>query len=168
MFRRTNLESNAIIGYRKNHRAALLPVDLPTPEESFFVNWARLDAALKEKSPRYRDFAALDESRIRTRGFTYLNSELCDRHWESVDEVMGSEIESLDHPEFAATYRTWLEHNERREDAMLKNVDRYCSHFAFSKPAFLVGAAHRRSLISRSTGESRPTEVKIGWVLPTL
>ena len=168
VFRRPNLESNSITEYRKNNRAALLPVDLPTPKESFFLNLTRLNTALKAKSTRYRELLKRDESRIRTCGLAYLNSEHCDRHWESVYSVMYSETKALNDPKLTEILLAWIDHNERREGAMLNNIDRYCLQYAFDNPAFLVGAAHRRQFISRSTGEGRPHEAKIEWLFPRL
>jgi len=168
VFRRTNLESHAIVGYRENHRAALLPVDLPTPNEDFFINWGRLHEILKAKSEQYKNLFELDRNRIYSDGFKYLNSESCETHWETVDRLIASQIDQLHDSDLSQIYNTWAEHNDRRESAMMKNISLLCSAHSFNNPVFLVGAAHRRAMVRRAVQESTNRDPGIHWVLPTV
>ena len=66
IFRQPNLESDAVTQYRKGRLVAIVPVDLPTPDEEFFKNFARLHEKVKVENPRYEQLLALDNDRVST------------------------------------------------------------------------------------------------------
>ena len=48
-----NLEAIAVSRYRESHRIDLIPVDLPTPEQTFFTNSQHLYERIERTSPEY-------------------------------------------------------------------------------------------------------------------
>ena len=153
---RSNLESSAATRYRETNDVVLVPVDLPTPEDSFFRDWQYLDRRITATSPTYRQLIDRNTLDIATYGFPYLNSEQSSKAWSEIYEAMEVAIQRLSHDtRLPAIYEAWRRTNERRDRAMLKNIYDYCHLNPFENGVLLVGAAHTQSIISISR-EGRP------------
>ena len=57
-------------------------------------------------------------------------------------------------PRLVEIYESWKETNDRREKAMMENIQRYSRENTFDKGVFLVGAAHKRAIIDLSREQS--------------
>src|SRR5882762_9614294 len=77
-----------------------------------------------------------------------------------------SAIEELAYPRLTELYERWIGTNERREKHMMNSIDDYCRKSTFSKGAFLVGAAHRQSLIDKSREQRGADSSTIQWDFP--
>jgi hypothetical protein len=160
-----NLESIAVSRYRENHRVDLIPVDLPTPDADFFAKHQHLSKRIERTSPDYRRLVDWHSQNVSAHGFAYLNSKHCSDFFSQLHEAMLAAIEKdVDHRLLAEVYDRWIRTNELRDKGMTKNIENHCRHASFSRAAFLVGAAHRQSIIDLSGREPGATSSTIQWV----
>ena len=157
------LEPAAVNRYRENHRVDLIPVDLPTPDEDFFANDARLHTRIEKTSPDYCRLVDWNSQYVSKHGFPYLNSEYCSALFAELHEAMLAAIVQLRDRELAELYELSNRTKERREEEMMKNLERYCTQTSFSSGAFLVGAAHRQSIIDMSRRQPGGDSSTIQW-----
>jgi hypothetical protein len=158
-----NLESMAVRQYREGRRVKPVAVDLPRPSGNFASNIEELDRRVRRVSPEYRRLMQWDGDCIREHGFGYLNTEECSRLWLSVYKEMLSTIEWLKDSSLLAPLESWMETNNRRENAWIENIQKYCSENTFGKSVFLVGAAHRQPLIEKSRKQTVADSTRIQW-----
>lgn len=151
---RSNLESRAARLYREKNDVALVPVDLSTPDESFFRDFQYLDRRLTATSIIYRRLVDQHIDDVAAHGFPYLNSQRCSSAWASIYEVMHAGIQRLSHDtRLPEIFEKWRQTNALREGAMLRHLDDYHTHHPFENGVLLVGAAHLQSLLKMSEHE---------------
>ena len=161
---RGNLESTAVSRYRENHRVDLIPVDLPTPDEDFFAKHRDLNRRIERTSPDYRRLVDWHSQNVTAHGFAYLNSKDCSDLFSQLHEAMLAAIEKdVDHRLLAEVYDLWIRTNELRDKGMMKNIEKHCRQASFSSAAFLVGAAHRQSIINLSRRAPGAASSTIQW-----
>jgi hypothetical protein len=157
------LEPAAVNLYREMYAVDLVPVDLPTPEATFFSQFRELIDRIARVGPDYDRIASWHGQYVSEYGFAYLNSEHCSDLFATQREVIGAAIGKLADPRLANIYDSWTRTNARREDAMLTNIEDYCRVASFSRAVFLVGAAHRQSILDLSASESRAASSTMRW-----
>lgn len=160
---RSNIESNAVSQYRDLCDVELVPVDLPTPEPEFFREIKALDRELQCKDYQCFRLARQDTQHIEAFGFAYLNSE---SYRALVLELHAARLTALDriaNRGFTHTYEEWVATNERRDEAMLRDIASYCGHASFRVGAFLVGAAHRGSIIEKAAAHAGSSASHLQW-----
>jgi len=146
-----NLEAVAVSRYRENHRVDLIPVDLSTPDADFFAKHEHLSKRIERTSPDYRRLVDWHSQNVSAHGFAYLNSKDCSDLFSQLHEAVLAAIEKdVDHKLLAEVYDRWIRTNELRDKEMMKNIENHCRQGSFSSAAFLVGAAHRQSIIDLS------------------
>jgi hypothetical protein len=149
------VEAAAVNQYRLAHQVEPVPVDLLPPTQDFDSNSRYLFNRIEKVS---RTFCLLMDSNstyVRTEGFTYLNSERSSKLWSDIYDEVVSTIKCMNNnPELVAIYESWKETNDRRERAMMENIQKYCRENTFDKGVFLIGAAHRRAIIDLSKEQS--------------
>lgn len=147
---RRNLESDAVLLFLESSPGVkLIPVDLPTPAQDFFEDHIELCMRMQDASREYRQLARIDHDRQKVYGFAYLNSDYCDQHWADMRKVIVGTLERIGDPRLTEVQDLWDRTNQLRELEMLENVLHYCQLNQFERAAFLVGAAHRRSLTEK-------------------
>ena len=160
----TNLEYTAASRYSEIHRVDLIPVDLPTPEDEFWSKIRCLFRSIERTSPEYHRLMDWHGYYVHEKGLAYLNSEECSKLWTQIYGAMRTAIERLpDRSMLAEFYDLWVSTNERRDRAMIKNIEDHCRQASFSSAAFLVGAAHRQSIIDFLRAEPRVVSSTIEW-----
>ena len=143
-----NLESTAVSRYRENHLVDLIPVDLPTPDAAFFARHQDLIRRIERTSPDFCRLVDWHSQNVSAYGFAYLNSNDCSDLFSQIHEATLAAIEKdVDHRLLGEVYDLWIRTNQLRNQEMTKNIESHCRHASFSSAAFLVGAAHRRSII---------------------
>jgi hypothetical protein len=164
---RANLESKAIRRYRDGHEARIIPVDLPTPDEAFFRNNRLLFEKIEQQSAEYCRHIDLHSAYVAKYGFAYLNSEYCSKLWVDVDAEIRRTIECLNDARLNELFQLWRNTIDGRDDAMMKNILRYCSSESFDKGVFLVGASHRQFFIDKGKEQSAAHPDRIQWSFST-
>jgi hypothetical protein len=160
---RNNLESTAVSRYCENHHVDLIPVDLPTPEADFFTRTEVLFEAIEKRSPDYCRLVDWHSQYVSRHGFAYLNSQYCSDLSSKLHEAIQAAIDEFDDHRLAESCALWIGTNERREREMMKNIENHSRHASFRRAAFLVGAAHRQSIIDLSRGGPGADSSTIEW-----
>jgi len=163
------LEATAVCRYRELHHVDLVPVDLPIPDAELFQfirDNEYLFKTIERRSPEYCRLVDEYSQEVRAHGFAYLNSERCSTHWSKVREAALSAIEELAYPRLTELYERWIGTNELREKHMMKSIEDYCRKTTFSNGVFVVGAAHRQSLIDKSREQRGADSSTIQWDFP--
>jgi hypothetical protein len=160
---RQNLESRAVALHLKDHQAVLVPVDIPTPEREFFEGWDYLQRRMRSTSPEFRRLMSQYRAHVDMYGFRYLNSRYCDKYWSESYEEMRHTIERLNESRLSDIFAAWLDTNSLREETMMERMQAYCRTNSFGKGLFLVGAAHRRSLMEKATGSVALEPAHMKW-----
>lgn len=148
------LESRAVTRFREHHQVQLVPVDLATPEPEFFRNDKELHERVERVSPEYRRLVDWHRSYRIAYGFPYLNSPYCDDMFAKIHAAVRGAVDWLADEGLAAFHRSSVETHERRETGMMGNVTAYCSESAFTSAVLLVGAAHRRTIMTKARAQS--------------
>lgn len=144
------LETAALFRYRETRSVDLVPVDLPTPPESFFINSKRLFNYLERVSDKYRRLMDRNNSSIFEGGFSFLNSELHEHiQLEIHDEILRI-LEMRGDPSLTQAYEAWRRQDDLRDIEMISNIEKYGQINTFDRAVFLVGAAHRPSIVKKS------------------
>ncbi|ARV17038.1 hypothetical protein AEP_00072 [Curvibacter sp. AEP1-3] len=158
----SNLESRAARRYRERTGLALVPVDLPTPDESFFRDWQYMDRRITATCSEYRQLIDENAANTAKRGFAYLNSEQCRDAWSAIYQVMEIAIQRLSHDTKLPTiYEAWRRTNELRDEAMLQCIGTHCSQTSPAIGVLLVGAAHALSIAGKSRNERRTNPPRV-------
>jgi hypothetical protein len=160
---RENLESAAVSRYRETHHVELVPVDLPAPGDEFFNEIENLHKKVEGQSIEYRRLVDQHSAHVRRYGFAYLNSEFCCNFQSEFHREMWTALASLDDPKLINLYKQWNATIELRDRAMLKNIQSYCREHSFNRGVFLVGAAHRQSIIEKSEDQHDAQSSSIEW-----
>src|SRR5882672_11696445 len=158
------LEPTAVNRYREIHPVDLIPVDLPTPDEDFFAKHRDLNRRIERTSPDYRRLVDWHSQNVSAHGFAYLNSKDCSDLFSQLHEAMLDAIEKdVDHRRLAQVYDRWIRTEELRDREMVRNIENHCRQASFSSAAFLVGAAHRQSILTLSRSEPGGTASTVLW-----
>lgn len=144
------LESAPVKQYQNRMGCSLVSVDLPTPEPKFFRDYERLMQRIEARSCDLRRLMTWYSSYVFDYGFRYLNSEHNCNMWSEIYAYIRATVAELNEPELKEIFDSWMRTNELREREMLSNIQIYCGKRQFSRGVFIVGAAHRSSIIERS------------------
>lgn len=159
------VESIAVARYADAHTVDVVPVDLPKPEDSFFRDYEEVSRAIERTSPEFRRLMDLNTDRTRRGGFTYLNSDECIQAWAHIYREELETIEYIRNSRLSEIYAQVRDLTERRDLEMLRNIRAYCASTARICGAFLVGAAHRKSLIEKVRAAGEAATPRIEWDL---
>jgi hypothetical protein len=160
---RSNLESVAVSRYRGDQRVDLVPVDLPTPNAAFFADSEELHRRVERTSLEYRRLVDLNSHATREGGFAYLNSDLCIESLAAIDAEVLDTVEYIRNAQLRELHDRSRAAHEDRDTEMMKNIEDYCVRNVFAEGVFLVGAAHRGSLIDKARARGGVTSSGIEW-----
>jgi hypothetical protein len=158
-----NLESRAVKRYLEAHRAEAVPVDIMEASGEVVAESQRLCRELRARSRDYCQLMNADRQYIHEHGFAYLNSNYCVETWLKADVATREALESIGNAELSRDYKSWNDVHEHREQEMMKNIQRYAEEHPFNTGIFLLGAAHRRSIMEKAANLSRGSSVTIDW-----
>lgn len=157
------VESIAVAHYANTHSIDVVSVDSPKPEDSFFQGWEEESRAIERTSPKYRRLVDLNTDRMCTEGFAYLNSDACIQAWADIYREELETIEYIGSSRLRDIYAQVRDLNERRELEMLEHIRAYCTSTKQTCGAFLVGAAHRKSLMEKLRAADETAIPHIEW-----
>ena len=75
---------------------------------------------------------------------------------------MEDALKTIGDDKFFEIHRSWNEVNAKREDEMIRNINRYSAEHTYDKAVFLIGAGHRKSIIQKIEGH-RGGDVILNW-----
>lgn len=158
-----NLEAAAVSRYCESKAVVLVPVDLPTPDESFFRDTQALFREIECRSYKYQRLVDEQSRRVRAEGFAYLNGEDFSVFQSELRQEIHETLGRHSNKGLSDTYALWLRTMERRDSEMISNINRYCQENEFSRGVFLVGAAHRKSIVEKTTKQPFSCPAAIRW-----
>jgi len=158
-----NLESRAVKRYLETHRAEAVPVDIMEASSEVVAESQRLCRELRARSRDYCQLMNADQQYIHEHGFAYLNSKYCVETWLKADVATREALESIGNAELSRGYKGWNDVHEHREQEMMKNIQRYAEAHPFNTGIFLLGAAHRRSIMEKVANLSGGSSSSIDW-----
>lgn len=160
---RSNLETDAVNRYCESHRADPVPVDVMEASSDLIAENQRLCRELRARSREYCHLMNANSQYIAQHGFSYLNSKYCVELWLKVDAEINAALEHIGNAELSRGYKTWTDIHEHREQEMMKNIQHYSDAHAFNTGVFLLGAAHRRSIMPKAANKSDGISSSIDW-----
>jgi len=160
---RSNLETDAVNRYCEGHRADPVPVDVMEASSDLIAENQRLCRELRARSREYSHLMSANSQYIAQHGFAYLNSKYCVELWLKVNEEINAALEKIGNTELIRGYKTWTDVHEHREQEMMNNIRSYSDAHAFNTGVFLLGAAHRRSIMQKATNQSGGSSSSIEW-----
>jgi hypothetical protein len=141
----------------------LVPVDrYDVPPNLRAVSGAVFDF-VEEASEEYQQLLEQRHHGTNLKGFAYLNSADLTRHMTRMAEIEDETIKSSGNPDLVRGLTTWRQVTRGRENAMVTNIDRYCTENVFDQGVFLVGAAHRSGLGKIIEEFSIANDARIAW-----
>jgi hypothetical protein len=160
------VESIAAARYAGTHSIDVVPVDLPKPDESFFRDYQEVSRAIERTSPQFRQLVDINTDRTHREGFAYLNSDDCIAAWKAIHREELETIEYMRRSDFAGIYAHICDLMDQRDLEMIRNIRAYCAATTFTRGVFLVGAAHRESIIEKLRADNEATpRVGVVWDL---
>ena len=93
-------------------------------------------------------------------GFTYINSDRYGQDQKELDSEEEKIILSIGNTALTKIHKQWLCLNSEREDRILAEIRKYSLDATFKKAVFLIGAAHRNSIITKA---KKFDEESINW-----
>ena len=161
---RSNLESDAINLYLENHKATQVLVDYNIiPDETFFSNNRYMHFQIEKRSRGYRAIIDTNSNYIENYGFNYLNSIECLKSHESLDNEIEETLKFINQEKLFPIRKAWLEWEEKRDNAMMINIYKYCKSNIFKTGLFLIGTAHRKSIIEKISEYNKKYNLNINW-----
>ncbi len=166
--RRSNLESEAVSKYKETYTIQHIPVDSDDiPSESFFKDFEnvskKIENLLDDYGLIYRNSIDINKCYTERYGFKYLNS----KHSITINEKIYAAIEfglqKINNNKLSQTFKLWKEINEKRENKMLKNIYEYSKNHKYDKAIFMIGAAHRKSIIQKILKLEKEEDLKLNW-----
>ncbi len=160
-----NLESAAVVLYRKLSPVDVVAADLIRPSDEFFENSEEMFKKVEKTSADYRRL--MDQNGLDTslHGFSYLNSDRCARAWADIYKEVLATVEWIGDIRLRQAYECWSEMNDRRESGMLENINSYCIRRELSRGVLLIGAAHRKSMLEKTLEQRRAGPSGVSWDL---
>ena len=157
------LESKAVKKYCEIRNVELVNVDLPTPELTFFRNNKNVYSYIESLSREYCRIIDWHSQYLLRYGFSYLNSIHCDNVFDELDNEIKLTVERMKENKYTKQLELWNQTIELRDLEMLKNIEEYCENHDYRKGLFLVGAAHRRSIMKKVDEMKKDKVINIEW-----
>lgn len=144
---RYTLETRAISDYLKGRPARQVAVDEYALPENFRSDLDALFDYAESSSNEYCDAVnELDSSSFHG-GFSYLNSQDFAVLRRKADDALDKAITASGRKDLSEIYSTWDLFLRERNASMVRNIYDYCRENPCADGVFLVGAAHRTSLV---------------------
>lgn len=143
------LESSALLKYRETRSLSLVPVDLPIPPASFFRDSEQLFDYIERVSGKYRQLMDKNKGNLVEAGFSYLNGDLHGSIQSEIHDEVLRILAMRDSPSLTQDYEAWRRQDDLRDIEMISNIEKYGRENEFGRAVFLVGAAHRPSIVKK-------------------
>ena len=160
---RNNLETAAVKQYLEEYRVECIPVDIHNVSEEFFKNNQKLHNRVERNSFEYRRLMDLNSQYQEQYGYKYLNSTDCMDIWANIRKTIRESIDRLNDIEIQLIHQSWNDAIENRDQEMIKNIYKYSEEHSFTSGVFLVGVAHRQSLMEKAHIASVVDSKIINW-----
>jgi pheromone shutdown protein TraB len=157
-------EIKCVKKYLKNHNISHEPVDIDLryisdkEQDWMFDAFEKYDAY---KKIDYEQYLLAEKN-----GFDFLNSKKSMNLFEK-QKIIKTNIIEVDNQknELSRIYQLFTLQDDIRENAMLKNIYNYSKENQFNQAVFLIGTAHKKSIMQKITKYEKQSEVKLKWTM---
>lgn len=165
------LETEAIGFYLANNKAERVPVDDVIPSEEFFQNHqrllARVEGLVNVHGSNYRKAVNAHRRNSEIHGFPYLNSDQCISYQAQINDATREALKVINQDSLSEIYRAWHDLHDLREHTMLRNIYKYSQTQQYVSAVFLLGCAHRQSIINKISHYEVSETLKLDWYIYT-
>lgn len=158
------LEIQCIKKYMQNHNIKHIPVDIGVNQYLTFKEWDYMFDTFK-KYAVYKQIVKEHCTLRDKEGFAYLNSEKCLELFDKmkVTEKQLIEFSGINKNELLRIYKLFHKEHDNRENAMLLNIYNYSKENQYNQAVFLLGYAHRKSIMQKIQEYETKEELKLKW-----
>jgi hypothetical protein len=158
-----SLEVQCIKKYLQNHVIKHIPVDIELNQT--FEEWNYMFDTFK----KYDVFKQILKEHCALRdkdGFAYLNSEKCMVLFDKMKTAERQIIEfiGINKNELIRIYNLFHKEHDNRENAMLLNIYNYSKENQYNQAVFLLGYAHRKSMVQKIKEYETKEKPKLNWI----
>ncbi len=159
-----SLEVQAIIKYKQKHSIRHIPVDATPNQYLSFHDWDYLFNTFN-KYDAYKQIVK-EHCTLRDKfGFAYLNGEKCSDIFNKmkIAEKQIIEFSGINKNELARIYALFHQEHDYRENMMLTNIYNFGRENHYKQGVFLIGFAHRSSIVKKIKNYQANGNAKICW-----
>lgn len=158
----SSLEVQCIKKYLQNHDIKHIPVDIKSNFN--YREWDYMFDVFK----KYNVYKQILKEHCTLRdkdGFSYLNSKKCTDLFNKTKGVERQLIDfsGINKNALLRTYDSFHKEHHTRENAMLLNIYNYSKENQYNQAVFLLGYAHRKSIIEKITAYEQTENFKLNW-----
>ncbi len=158
------LEPKAVIQYKANRHIDLVPVDISITDKNIYMKAQRLFGMIDlHSTTHYQQKYEHIQTCVFKSGFSYLNSDQYSKDQAELNEEDFEIIRKIDDPEIIGLYEWWNTTISHRENEMINRIYEYSRDNTFQRTVFLIGAAHRHSIIKKGKELNNNDPGNIEW-----
>ena len=159
-----SLEIQCIKKYLKNHDVKHIPVDTEPNQFLSFSEWDYMIDSFN-KYDAYKRIVKQHCALRDVEGFAYLNGKKCLELFDEmkITEQQLIEFGGLNKSMLLRIYQLFHKEHDNRENAMLLNIQKYSLENTYSQAVFLLGYAHRKSIMQKIQVYEKSETLKLNW-----
>ena len=158
------VEVIAINKYKRKNNIKLIPVDNKQMSVTYHLLVDNMNKKIYAISNEYKRALSIFEVLVSQNGFNFLNSELCEEHFERLDKIENEAVKKMNSIELTKIYRQTKEIHNERENEMIKSIYEYSKKNHFNKGIFFIGAWHRKAIKRKILEYNKNEEIKLNWL----
>jgi hypothetical protein len=162
-----SLEGAALRDYGADRDCRVVPVDdyeaPPDRLATMGAAFERVFRYVEQASDEYRALKDLSDHESFTYGLEYLNSRQFEALNARLEVIEDQVVGQCPDERVRSTLQEWRSIQERRELAMVDKIYDHFHEHGFDLGVFLVGAAHKRSILRKASRTATATAVPIIW-----
>lgn len=159
-----SLEIQCIKKYLQDHNVKHIPVDIEPNQYLSFSEWDYMFDTFK-KYDVYKKIVKQHCALRDVEGFAYLNSKKCLELFDEmkIAEKQLIEFSGINKNTLLQIHQLFHKEHDNRENAMLLNIYNYSKENQYDKAVFLLGYAHRKSMMQKIQGNEKKENLKLNW-----
>ncbi len=157
------VEAHAITKYREFQLFQRVPVDRYDMPDSLFAETQRVFDCVEHASQEYSVLKEETNVLARQHGFDYLNSVAFATVMARISEIEEKIIIGTGDQDLIRGLERWRHVIQSRDVEMIGNIYKYCRENVFRTGVFLVGAAHKTSIVKEIERYSSTEADLISW-----
>ncbi len=158
------LEPKAVLEYKRTLDVTLVPVDLQITDKNIYMKFQRLFEVIDANSTiEYQQKDRDIQKCVYESGFSYLNSDQYSKDHAELNNQDLETIRKINNPEITELHEYWNTMIALRKNEMIDGIYEYSRENTFQKAVFLVGAAHRDSIIDKIKESRSHDSTNIEW-----
>lgn len=161
-----SLETFTIKKYLQKYPIAHFPVDLESKEMNdlqFRTDLKNMFNVFNQHNSEYNNLSTQHIFQTEQFGFPYLSSNFCLETIKYKKKLEAEILKDINLEILSQTYLRWIKFVHERENAMIKNINRYCEYNKFENAIFLVGTEHRKPIMDIVLALENSSKNDLSW-----